>query len=37
MRLKGSRKDMAPVKGAKKGTWAWVARGKATTLVGVPM
>ncbi len=35
--LKGSRKAMAPVKGAMKGTLSLVASGRAAMLVGVPM
>ena len=37
MRLNGWRSDMAPVKGAMKGTSSLVASGNAATLVGVPM
>ena len=36
-RLKGSRRPMAPVKGAKNGTLADAASGSAARLVGVPM
>jgi len=34
---KGSRSDIAPVKGATKGTLSFTASGSAARLVGVPM